>query len=385
MLRAALIALVAIAALEFTFRTIIFPPWTSLSQQTFMRHPLFGHFTIPNLAVRRYSPPNYDVINHTNSLGFRDREEGFNADLDGIWISGGSNTFAGGVEDDAVYAAQLERYGYRAANLASEGHTIVQQAAVIRYLQAQGHRPRAVVLELTLNGVLADRRADLAAFDTPVASGETQAEAPAARATALLRQSVLGIENRLQIDFTSIKQRLIRHSAVYGWLKVGINASPALRDLSLRLGLRADIALSGYGSIELFEERTDNPTDPWIESTADFVARLRSWISMNLGAPFVAVIVPSHFEIYPDRFERLAQHHGLNPASASVDRPRLKLEAALRQRGIDTLDLLPVLHASGRNDLAFPDDAHMTAPAHALAARAIADHLAARAIMPDAR
>ena len=56
------------ALAEITFRILIFPDWRSVGQATFLFHPIYGTFQKPNLDVRRYNPPNYDVRNRTNSL-----------------------------------------------------------------------------------------------------------------------------------------------------------------------------------------------------------------------------------------------------------------------------------------------------------------------------
>ena len=142
---------VVIALVEVLFRTVVFPEWKALSFVQFVKHPVYGTFQKSNLRVRRYNPFNYDVVNTTNSLGFRDREEGFTEDLAGVWLAGASNSYGGFVEDDETLAARLQALGYKVANLSSEGHSWGQQARVIRHLASQGYHPQAVIVEMTLN------------------------------------------------------------------------------------------------------------------------------------------------------------------------------------------------------------------------------------------
>ena len=149
--------LVVFAFFELAFRSFIFPDWRVISRVRFEQHPIFNTFQKPNLSVRRYNPPNYDVINSTNSMGFRDRQKGFQTDLNRIWIAGMSNSYGGFVNDSEVYAHRLEEtHQYRNALLASEGHVLSNQVSVMRYLHRQGYKPQLILLELTLNNVLRD-------------------------------------------------------------------------------------------------------------------------------------------------------------------------------------------------------------------------------------
>src|SRR5262245_59295905 len=98
-----LLSVTAFAIAEVTVRAIVFSEWRDLSTSPFVRHPVYGHTTLPNAAIRQISPPDWDVVNHTNHRGFRDREVGFEDDLRNLWIAGDSNTYARGIEDDATF------------------------------------------------------------------------------------------------------------------------------------------------------------------------------------------------------------------------------------------------------------------------------------------
>lgn len=371
---AVVLSVTGICALEVLFRAVVFPEWRAMKTATFVHHPVYGSFQKPNLAARRYSPPNYDVVNHTNSLGFRDREEGFRErDLQGVWIAGSSNTFGPGIADDQVYASAIEGLGYPAADLASEGHRVNSQALVIRDLAGQGYRPRAVILEMTMNNTLIDARPFLEDFDHPLPRAANVAgdRLPAER----LADSLVGLRERLKVDLMAVKTKLINNSAIYGWLKVGINAIPALRRLTLDLGWRSDVALATGGPVELMRDMRDNPADPLLDSTAAFIVRLKKWVDEHLGVPFGVLLIPSHYQLDTGRFQHFVDHFGYREMGLDAARPLHELDRRLKAANIPTLDVTPALLATGSRHLTFPDDAHMTAEAHAVVAAELAKWL----------
>ena len=156
LLKIGIAGLFLVFVLELAARNLFFPQYTAMLPDMYAPHPVLGHFNKPNLTVRRYNPMNYDVINRTNELGLRGGGEGPAHDLSGIWVAGASNTFGGSVEDEETYSAQLGKYGYRSANLASEGHGLTSQMLVMRMLDEQGYRPRAVILGITMYQAITD-------------------------------------------------------------------------------------------------------------------------------------------------------------------------------------------------------------------------------------
>ena len=361
-----------IAATELLFRMIIFPDWTAVAWATFVRHPIYETFQKPNLSERRYNPPNYDVVNRTNSLGFRDREQGFEDDLNSLWIAGGSNTFAAFVEDDETYAARLQALGFPNANLGSEGHTFAQQTFVMRHMAALGYRPRAVLSEISLYNHVSDYRDAMGNFERPLPDQTTITSIDSQiKATSLLTTRVVDVWKKSNLSLQSFKGRLLNHSAAYCWLKVGINKIPYLRELTLKLGLRSDTDLTLGGAVGLLDTAPENPFDQRIKSTVDYVAKLRDWVTDNLHVPFAIVLIPSRFQLDNGRFRKYVIHHGLEGRKLDPSRPYRLVLAALRRHGIIVFDAEAVLrHQTG--SLGFPDDGHMNAVSHDVLARGLA-------------
>lgn len=378
--RRLLIVLVAVVTLalctETLFRLAVFPQWEALRTKRLVPHPVYGTFQKPNLEVRRYSPPNYDVINRTNHLGFRDRDAGFETrDLTGIWMLGASNSYGPGLEDGEVMAARIEELGYPAANLASEGHKLPSQIRVARHLAAQGFRPRALVLEMTMNNTLVEADPGTAVFERPLPGAGGQAEPSATeRPRDRLAAALAGLRARIPKDMIGLKTKLINNSAVYGWLKVGINDIPSLRRWTLEAGLRADVADAPGGPLDLMRDVSPNPADAYFTATADLIARFRDWARDTLDAPLGVVLIPNHYQMMPDRLLRLVDHRGLDPRSLDPARPERMFKNELAARGVPMLDVTPSLTAA-EFATTFPDDAHLTAPAHALIARRLAEWL----------
>jgi hypothetical protein len=372
--------LVALAAIELCFRLIVFPDWRIVSKVPFKTHPIYGTFQKPNLNIRRYNPPNYDVVNRTNSLGFRDREKGFEADLSNIWIAGLSNSYGGFVEDTEVFSRVLEdRYGYRNALLASEGHTIANQVSVMRHLHSQRYKPVIVVLELTLDNALRSYKDSIAILKSPIHIPKSADSAQASeRASASLVRRARKIYGDLRhLDFISIKSRLINNSAVYAWLKVGVNAIPAFRAYTLKLGIRADVAVAGSTPIEILKTDGTTAHDYLITELSDYTALIGAWVRANLDADFAVVLIPSSRHLNLDWFARYVRAEGVSGRQMDPARPYRLLKKALEDRGVPVLGMAEPLQ-NANQFLNFPDDGHLNAVGHALVAKHLAKWLAAR-------
>lgn len=373
-------ALVLYASLELIFRIAVFPDWRIVSRVPFEFHPIYGTFQKPNLEVRRYNPPNYDVINRTNSRGFRDREQGFDSDLNALWISGLSNSYGGFLEDGQIYARVLEdRYGYRNALLASEGHTLPNQVAVMRDLHRQGYRPKLVILELTMNNVLRSYRDGIDALKSTFAAPTQKGPATAQpHALESLGENAWRIWTRLlSIDFIGLKARLINNSAVYAWLKVGVNSIPFLRKYTLEIGLRADPALAENIPISMLDRTRGDADEPQVDELADYLVLIRNWVKTTLDADFGAIVIPSKHHLNPDWFARFAASRHRDPATLDPARPYRLLLRALEDRNVATLSMAKPLLAS-KPFLNFEDDGHLNAAGHAIVASAVADWIRTR-------
>jgi hypothetical protein len=365
------IALIA-CVLELMARLIIFPQYTAMLPDMYWKHPVLGHYNRPNLVVRRFNPLNYDVINRTNSFGMRGAENNRMRELAGVWIAGGSNTYGGYVEDDEVFSAVLRKYGIWAANIASEGHSVPSQAATIQLLAKENNQPTAVILVLSMYFAIADYSVDLQKLEyMSVGNFKIATDPPTAR-TKLLN-TVTEFAGAFPASFHSVRVRLLHSSALYGWFKVGIMGVPALREWTLRRGLRADLdVVRNYDTNLLKPLSDDNPASTLIGSTADYVLAMKKMVERKLGVPFGVVILPSHHQLHPAAFQRFVSHYGLSGQDLDPLRPLTALHRALEDRQVRTLDTFPALHASGIPRLTFPDDGHLTAKAHAIVAKRLA-------------
>ena len=383
-----LVVALAGGCLELLARSVLFPEYRAMLPDMYGRHPVLGHYNKPNLSVRRYNPMNYDVVNRTNAFGMRGLERDRLEELSGVWVAGGSNTFGGYIADEETFVALLKKYGIQAANLGSEGHTIGSQASLIRILADEGHRPRAVILVLSMFYAILDYSADLEALNRPL-SGKRFAAVnggdptqPTARDN--LYAALLSFRESVRLDFQSIRARLLKSSAIYGWIKVGIMEIDALRDWTLRVGLRNDLDFVENFDRNLLRPLTAaNPATERIIGTAEFVGAIEQMVRKELKVPFGAVLLPSHHQLHPESFKRYLNRYGLNGQDLDPLRSLEKLGAELRKRDIAVLDTFPVLANSSLSRFTFPDDGHLTAPAHALIAAAMAGWIKSE-VMPDA-
>ena len=376
LLKLCIAALLLVCIMELAARNLFFPQYTAMLPDMYAPHPVLGHFNKPNLTVRRYNPMNYDVINRTNQLGLRGGDDDSEKNLSGIWIAGASNTFGGFVEDNETYAAQLKRYGYHAANLASEGHGIVNQTLFIRLLAEQGYRPRAVILSITMYQAITDYDESYDTFTRPL-GGQVQSEASnLPRARDNLRSGLESLVAAIPTSVQPIRARLLKSSALYGWSKVGIMGIPALREFTLRTGLRNDLYLVPNFDVNLLRPLTGaNPSAPYVVSTAKYIAALQDLVTRQLDVPFGVVMLPSLQQINPESLSRFANYNGLQVEKLSADRAPDALQRTLKRLGVPVLDVLPHLMASGVERLHFPDDGHLTASAHAVVGKAVAEWL----------
>ena len=144
-----------------------------------------------------------------------------------------------------------------------------------------------------------------------------------------------------------------------------------LRDWTLKMGLREDVALKDSAPPALLRNQSETANDYLIDSTVNFAVALRGWIDNKLGIPFAIVLIPSPHHLDEQRFAKYVKYLGFTEGELDAKRPYNILLKGLIENDVPVLDMAPALQASD-NILSFPDDGHMNAIAHGIVAREIA-------------
>lgn len=260
----------------------------------------------------------YDVPVWINAHGLRDDNDVATATPDDILVVGDSFTWGWGVDTKDRFSNRLQTLsGRRTFNL-STPTDIDGYAALLAYARSLGAKVGQVVIAVCLEN-------DIHAYE---ARGEHEATLP---------------------ESHSLRRWLADHSAFYLFALTVVHQTPWLRGPAVKAGL----------IVPNLEGSTKNIYDS--EVIAASVDRLQE-ISRLYRT--LVVLIPS----------RALWTGGSRDVEDRVHREFL---AALRQRGIDVLDLRPLLEAQG-TPLAyhFANDGHWNPRGHALAAEAISQHLA---------
>lgn len=393
LIRAAMILVFAVAALELAVRLFVFPDWRALSPQILIEHPVFLRFSGPDLTVRQYDPPNFDIVVETNDKGFRDRRTGFDKDLAGLWLCGGSNVFGTGVNNDETMEAQLEKHGFRVANIAAEGSQIEIETRVMRYLMREGHKPKAVVCAITTPGAIYDTvdKGWLQRFDDPLPDEDSIAKPVAAIESAAdtlwfaVNRVVPITEDGTAFSILAAKARLVKSSAIYGALKYGVGEIPPLYNWMRSKGYIADSDLHISGQPGLYLKDLPESEERRIANMGKFLVRVRDMIRDRLGVPFGIVLVPTQHQVYPAKFDKYLAHFGLDPAAYDLSLPNRRMSEMLSEAGIPSLDLRPPLLARNDEQLTFINNGHLNPRGQEVAAEVIAPWIEdALGITPEA-
>ena len=257
----------------------------------------------------------YDVSVRINSHGLRDAGDVATAGSDDILVVGSSFAWGWGVEAQDRFSDQLQILtGRRTFNL-SAATDIDGYAALLAYAKTLESRAGRVVIAVAMEHDLPH----------PRPSEQRPGGAP------------------------SLNEWLSRHSALYLLAVTTIQQTPWLRAIAVKAGLIVPnlegIAGNGYDPAII---------DASANRLQDIADRYRTLV----------VLIPSRALWVGD-------------ARSVEDRVHTAFIVALQRRGIDVLDLQPVLEAQGAPlSYYFANDGHWNAGGHALAARAISQHLA---------
>ncbi len=262
----------------------------------------------------------YDVAVRINSHGLRDANDVATAGSDDILVVGDSFTWGWGVDAQDRFSDQLQILtGRRTFNL-STPTDLDGYAALLAYAKSLGSTAGRVVIAICMEN------------DLRVYGVTDPDQLPPGRGGA-------------------VKDWLANNSALYLLAVTTVQQTPWLRDIAVKAGL----------IVPNLEGIAKNDYDPVVvDSSAnrlqDIAERYRTLV----------VLIPSR-----------ALWVGNSRARAIEERVHTAFIVALQRRGIDVLDLQPVLEAQlAPLSYHFANDGHWNVRGHALAAHAISQHLA---------
>ncbi len=359
-----IVGLVAFGTVELAARAVFFPEWNGLLPRSTGKNPYFGLFNIPNLNIRRFSPANYDVVNTTNSFGFRDRQVGFEEDLKGTWIFGDSNTFAMGLNDEDAYTAMLDAKNLPTANMAGLGSNVPRDLRIMDKMAELGGRPKQVLLALSMNFVPFD--------PNPVSPNEITGIVKVGPFNEF-QEKLINATRPESFLFRSIKTILLRNVALYGFIKSKMVSVPALRDWLRDRGLVQDIDIQSRGPAWMKDKARRADVEAAAADQADQISTLKEKAQKEFGSRFAVVLLPDYHHLYPSRFAKYLAYFKLAPETQDAAQPYDALKAALQARGIFVIDVLGPLRATNDPQLIFYNDSHYDRHGHVIFAQTIAD------------
>jgi hypothetical protein len=269
-----------------------------------------------SVARQRKNTGDYDVTIRINGRGLRDDLDVATAGPGDLVVLGDSFAWGWGVEAADRFSDRLRGLtGRRVFNVATPTD-LAGYRALLDHVEGLGARPGGLVLAICL--------------ENDLLSGAPPPDVPP------------GDEG------IGLRAWLERSSAAYLLLTTAVHQVPLLRDLAVRLGMVTP-NLRGISR---------SP-----DSDAAIVASVDAVAALARGRPMLVVIIPSR---------------GLwaGEERAREDRLHRRFVVALQARGLDVLDLRPLLEAGGRPlSYHFASDGHWNAEGHRLAAEAIARRL----------
>ena len=271
-------------------------------------------------ARQRKNTGDFDVAVRINRHGLRDDLDVATAGPDDLLVLGDSVAWGWGVEAADRFADRLRPLtGRRVFNVATPTD-LKGYGALLAYAERLGARPGRVVLAVSM--------------ETDLVPDEAPAGPRGAGAGGAL--------------LTDLKAWLESSSAAYLLLTTVVHQTPWLRDIAVRLGLIVP-NLRGIS-------RTPDG-DRALATSADTVADIAR------GRRMLVVLVPSRGLWAGDERDR-------------EDGVHRRFVAALQARGVEVLDLRPLMEAGGRPlGYHFANDGHWNPEGHRLAAEAIARRL----------
>jgi len=118
---------------------------------------------------------------------------------------------------------------------------------------------------------------------------------------------------------------------------------------------------------------------PYVEegyrTSGDLLRQVRD-VAAARGIPLLVVLMPTEFQVYPERFQQVVRHESADPSRLDLDLPSKRWTDLAHAAGLPVLNLFPVFraHVSGPY-LYMSLDGHLTVEGNRLAGEAIAGAL----------
>jgi hypothetical protein len=315
--------LLGLLALEFAIRKLL-PSYDPRNAVTSRRNEEGLLMGIPFASTRQGLPKGDFMINISfNRYGLRDPKDFAQSSTNDIFVVGDSMAFGYGVEESNRFSTLMETsLGVPAYNLAVNGYDFQGYQQLVAYAQQHGAQIRNLIVGVCMHNDLMDYTL---AKDSPPD----------------FRPAPPTLKRRLA-------QWGIRHSALW------VCASYTLQKISV---FRRFFEWTGVA--KNVEELTGTNQDnaKILEASRDELVKL--------AKPFNTVIL-----IIPSRALWYGKH------TAVEEKVHTRFVQLIRAAGLKVVDMKPVLEASGDpQHCYFAHDAHWTAKAHALAAKALVEAL----------
>ena len=377
--------IVPLIALEWSLRA--FGPWLPGNYDTgayVQRHPVLGHFHVPDFDgwVKTTSFTTRITI---NPMGLRDPRQEY-AKPPGtfrVLTLGDSYVEGAQVQVADTVALQLERLLNRSGGQRTEvlnggvfGYGTLQEYLLLE-LEGEKYAPDLVILYFYQGNDLSNNNFRLELKDENLEY-------------ALKPYLDVGEDGQPVIHSppppsrrTDLRQRIREHSMLYNVIETGV-----VYKFELANPREEWNAVGGFVELGEAGKYDVRPKDEWERSwqiTEEVLARMRDRTAA-MGIPLVIVSVPDWRMLDRPYWQRDTMKRRVANGQSRPTAPVELLAAVSERLGVPMLDLLgtfqPVVDAHGLDAFYIPGDLHWTVAGHAEAARATAEFLQARELIP---
>lgn len=309
------------------------PHWREFYNGWFMERvivPGHGIVTTGRPGFNGYFSQNngdFRVKIEINDAGLRNPDP-VQASAGRIWFIGDSMAFGWGVKQQEMYSSVVGSVlGEPTYNVASPGTDVCGYQALFARMPKEAV-PRAVVVGLILEN-------DIRLYDCGAAAR---------------RAEVKGLQQQNETPTSAIELKifLTRVSALYNFFAVVLKRVDVVREIFTKVGIIRSVR-------ELRGVIPSDRVDESVSRTIHEITRLRAMLAP--GTPFVVLVAPGRAELSGD--------------NAYYRTIRLKIDAALKARGIPFVDPIGPFVKAGYRKIHFVHDGHWAPLGHRLAGELI--------------